>query len=192
MPATTIGTSSTAWLSMTISRANGSNEARRILKDDGTIWVIGSYHNIYRVGVAAAGCRLLDPQRHRLAQGQSDAEFPRHALHQRPRDPAVVREGRKGALHLQLSRDEGAQRRPPDAQRLGAPDLFGVRNVARTMQATRRIRRKSPKACFTAFSSPARSRATSCSIRSSARARPARWRGGWAASGSGSSAKPLM
>ena len=25
-------------------------EARRILKDSGTIWVIGSYHNIYRVG----------------------------------------------------------------------------------------------------------------------------------------------
>ncbi len=27
-------------------------EAHRILKDDGTIWVIGSYHNIYRVGAA--------------------------------------------------------------------------------------------------------------------------------------------
>ncbi|HEU5483119.1 MAG TPA: site-specific DNA-methyltransferase [Sphingomicrobium sp.] len=26
------------------------HQARRILKDDGTIWVIGSYHNIYRVG----------------------------------------------------------------------------------------------------------------------------------------------
>ena len=25
-------------------------EARRILKDNGTIWVIGSYHNIFRVG----------------------------------------------------------------------------------------------------------------------------------------------
>lgn len=25
-------------------------ECRRLLKDDGTIWVIGSYHNIYRVG----------------------------------------------------------------------------------------------------------------------------------------------
>ena len=25
-------------------------EARRVLKDDGTLWVIGSYHNIYRVG----------------------------------------------------------------------------------------------------------------------------------------------
>jgi site-specific DNA-methyltransferase (adenine-specific) len=30
----------TAWLSA----------CRRVLKDDGTIWVIGSYHNIYRVG----------------------------------------------------------------------------------------------------------------------------------------------
>jgi len=27
-------------------------EARRILQDDGTIWVIGSYHNIFRVGTA--------------------------------------------------------------------------------------------------------------------------------------------
>ena len=26
--------------------------ARRVLKDDGTIWTIGSYHNIFRVGVA--------------------------------------------------------------------------------------------------------------------------------------------
>ena len=27
-------------------------EARRVLKDDGTIWVIGSYHNIFKVGAA--------------------------------------------------------------------------------------------------------------------------------------------
>ena len=27
-------------------------EARRILKDTGAIWVIGSYHNIFRVGTA--------------------------------------------------------------------------------------------------------------------------------------------
>src|SRR5438270_5334666 len=27
-------------------------EARRVLKDSGTIWVIGSYHNIYRLGAA--------------------------------------------------------------------------------------------------------------------------------------------
>ena len=24
--------------------------ARRVLKDDGSLWVIGSYHNIFRVG----------------------------------------------------------------------------------------------------------------------------------------------
>ncbi|MFS0738551.1 site-specific DNA-methyltransferase [Sphingomonas sp. 1P06PA] len=27
-------------------------EAKRVLKDDGTLWVIGSYHNIFRVGAA--------------------------------------------------------------------------------------------------------------------------------------------
>ncbi|MET0269363.1 MAG: site-specific DNA-methyltransferase [Sphingomonas sp.] len=27
-------------------------EARRVLKDDGAIWVIGSYHNVFRLGVA--------------------------------------------------------------------------------------------------------------------------------------------
>src|SRR3712207_3158801 len=27
-------------------------ECRRVLKDDGTLWVIGSYHNIFRVGSA--------------------------------------------------------------------------------------------------------------------------------------------
>jgi modification methylase len=27
-------------------------ECRRVLKDDGTLWVIGSYHNIFRLGVA--------------------------------------------------------------------------------------------------------------------------------------------
>ena len=44
-------------------------EARRILKPDGAIWVIGSYHNIFRVGAAILqDARLLDPQRHRLAQ----------------------------------------------------------------------------------------------------------------------------
>ena len=35
-------TFSRAWLS----------ECRRVLKDDGTIWVIGSYHNIFRLGAA--------------------------------------------------------------------------------------------------------------------------------------------
>src|SRR6201993_501387 len=28
------------------------SQARRVLKDDGALWVIGSYHNIFRVGTA--------------------------------------------------------------------------------------------------------------------------------------------
>ena len=102
-------------------------EARRILKDDGTIWVIGSYHNIYRVGALLQDAGLLDLERHRLAQVQPDAQLPRHPLHQRARDADLVRQGREGALHLQLSRDEGAQRRSADALRLGAADLRGRR-----------------------------------------------------------------
>ena len=57
--------------------------ARRILKPAGAIWVIGSYHNIFRVGRRVAGYRVLDPQRRGVAQIQPDAEFPRQALYQR-------------------------------------------------------------------------------------------------------------
>ena len=60
---------------------------RRVMKKNATLFVIGSYHNIFRVGSHLAGSRFLDPERHRLAQGQPDAELPRQALHQRPRDP---------------------------------------------------------------------------------------------------------
>ena len=50
---------------------------RRVLKPNGTIWVIGSYHNIFRVGATMQDLGLLDAQRHHLAQEQPDAEFSR-------------------------------------------------------------------------------------------------------------------
>ena len=53
---------------------------RRVMKPHATLWVIGSYHNIFRRH-HPAGPRLLDPQRHRLAQIEPDAELPRPALH---------------------------------------------------------------------------------------------------------------
>ena len=37
---------------MMIYICNGLSECKRILKKDGAIWVIGSYHNIFRVGTA--------------------------------------------------------------------------------------------------------------------------------------------
>ena len=35
---------------MTTSPAPGSVACRRVLKPEGALWVIGSYHNIFRVG----------------------------------------------------------------------------------------------------------------------------------------------
>ena len=71
-----------------------------------------------------AGSRLLGPQRHRLAQGQPDAELPRPPLHQRARDPDLGLEGRRReGLHLPLRGAEGRQRRRPDALGLVHPSL---------------------------------------------------------------------
>ena len=69
-------------------------EARRILKDDGTHLGDRQLSQHLPRRRAAAGRGLLDPQRHRLAQVQPDAQFPRHPLHQRPRDADLVRQGR--------------------------------------------------------------------------------------------------
>ncbi len=61
--------------------------ARRVLKPDGH--AVGDrqlpQHLPHRHGAAGPG--LLDPERHRLAQVQPDAELQGQALHQRARDP---------------------------------------------------------------------------------------------------------
>src|SRR6185437_13181356 len=84
---------------------------RRVMKPHATLWVIGSYQHLPGRR-RPPGPRLLDPQRHRLAQVEPDAELPRPALHQRPRDADLG-----GArcvdprLHLQLRGAQGRQRR---------------------------------------------------------------------------------
>ena len=35
-------------------------ECQRVLRKSGTLWVIGSYHNIFRVGAKFAGPRILE------------------------------------------------------------------------------------------------------------------------------------
>src|SRR3546814_10075381 len=56
-------------------------------------------------------------------QGEPDAQFQGHALYQRARNADLGVDGRKSALYVQLSRDEDAERRAADAQRLADPDL---------------------------------------------------------------------
>jgi modification methylase len=97
--------------------------ARRVLKPNGTIWVIGSYHNIFRVG---ARCRISASGSSTtcLAQDQPDAELPRPPLPERARDDDLGLARPEGqGLHLQLRRHEGGQRRRADALRLAVPDL---------------------------------------------------------------------
>jgi modification methylase len=99
------------------------NEARRILKDDGTLWVIGSYHNIFRVGAALqdAGFWILNDIVWRKANPMPNFKGTRFTnAHE---TMIWCSKGEKSALHLQLSRDEGPERRRADALRLEPADL---------------------------------------------------------------------
>ena len=82
----TIGTSSTTSPLMIHFARAWLAECRRVLKPDGALWVIGSYHNIFRLGAVDPGSGLLDSERRHLAQSEPDAEFPRQAFHQRARN----------------------------------------------------------------------------------------------------------
>ncbi len=59
---------------------------RRVMKPSATIWGDRLLSQHFPRRRDHAGSRLLDPQRHRVAQIQSDAELPRPPLHQRARD----------------------------------------------------------------------------------------------------------
>ena len=96
--------------------------ARRVLKPEGTLWVIGSYHNIFRIGTALQDEGYLAAERHRLAQVQPDAELQGQALHQRARDADLGgARPQDQALHLQLRFAEGAERGSADALGLADP-----------------------------------------------------------------------
>ncbi len=66
---------------------------------------------------------LLAAERRGVAQVEPDAEFPRQAPDQRARDADLGVQGRGREIHLQLRGAEVAERRHPDALRLGAADL---------------------------------------------------------------------
>ena len=88
------------------------------MKPDGALWVIGSYHNIYRVGsiLQDLGFWILNDIVWRKTNPMPNFRGRRFTnAHETLLWCAPL--GR-GALHLQLRGDEGAQRGPPDAQRL--------------------------------------------------------------------------
>ena len=167
-------------------------EARRILKDDGTIWVIGSYHNIYRVGALLqdADFWILNDIVWRKANPMPNFRGTRFTnAHE-----TLIWCAKDGKAKYTFN--YRAMKALNDDLQMRSdwvlPICCGRASGSRTMPATRRIRRRSPRRCSTGSCSPAPSRATSCSTRSSAPGRPARWRGGSGASGSGSSASANM
>jgi modification methylase len=170
--------------------APGWNECRRVLKPNGALWVIGSYHNIFRVGTALQdlGFWILNDVVWRKTNPMPN--FKRHALHQRARDADLGRRARS-ALHLQLRRAEGLQRRPADALRLDAPDLHR-RRAAEGRGAARLHPTQKPEALLHRVLLATTNPATWCSTRSSAPAPPAPPPSAWAATISASSAtKPM-
>ena len=91
-----------------------------MLKPDGALWVIGSYHNIFRVGTALQdlGFWILNDVVWRKSNPMPNFKGTRFTNAHETLIWAA--RGRAQALHLQLRRDEGAERRPPDALRLAA------------------------------------------------------------------------
>ena len=91
-------------------------ECRRVLKDDGALWVIGSYHNIFRCGVALQdlGFWILNDIVWRKSNPMPNFKGTRftnahETLIWASKSP------RRAALHLQLRRHEDGQRRAADA-----------------------------------------------------------------------------
>ena len=125
MRSTTNGTSSTrspptigftrAWL----------GEARRILKDDGTLWVIGSYHNIFRVGAALQdeGYWLLNDIVWRKANPMPNFKGTRFTNAHETLIWAA--KSQRSRYTFNYTGDEEPQRRAADALGLGTADLFG-------------------------------------------------------------------
>jgi DNA modification methylase len=133
---------------------------RRVMKPSATLWVIGSYHNIFRVGTVLQdlGFWILND------------------IVWRKSNPMPNFRGRRFTnAHETL---------------IWAARSAEKRNYTFNYEAL--TRRKSPKPCWRASSSPRRGRTIWYSTRSAAPAPPGRWRTGCAGVLSVSSAKPAM
>ena len=123
-PSTTPGTSSRASPTTTPSPAPGSLACRRVMKTNATLWVIGSYHNIFRVGATLQdlGFWILNDIVWRKANPMPNFRGRRFTNAHETLIWAAQGRRRQG-LHLPLRGAEGRQRRPPDALRLVLPAL---------------------------------------------------------------------
>ncbi len=105
---------------MTLLRANGWAAAKRALKPDGAIWVIGSYHNIFRLGVALQdlGFWVLNDVVWRKTNPMPNFKGTRFT---NAHETMIWGERQQGfEIHVPLRRAENAERRSADALGLDA------------------------------------------------------------------------
>ena len=95
-----------------------------MLKADGALWVIGSYHNIFRVGTILQdlGFWILNDVVWRKTNPMPN--FRGRRFTNAHETLIWAAKSAKQQLHLQLRSDEGAERRSADALRLDAADLL--------------------------------------------------------------------
>ena len=167
MPSMTTGTSSTASPPTTISPANGSPRRAASSRTNGTIWVIGSYHNIFRVGTLLQDAEfwILNDVIWRKANPMPNFRGTRFTNAHETLIWCAKDEKARYTFNYRAMKalNDDLQMRLTGSCR-SAVDRSG----RRTKMASRRIRRRSRKRCSTASCSLARSRAMSCSIHSSA------------------------
>ena len=147
---TTTGTTSPRSKPTTPSPAPGWPPCRRVLKDDGALWVIGSYHNIFRVGSALQdlGFWILNDVVWRKSNPMPNFKGTRFTNAHETLIWAAKRRGR-AALHLQLRRHEDGQRRAADALGLDPAAVHRRGADQGRRRARRRIRPRSPRPCCT-------------------------------------------
>ena len=151
-------------------------EARRILKPDGTLWVIGSYHNIFRVGAALQdeGYWILNDIVWRKANPMPNFRGTRFTNAHETLIWASRGEDSRYTFNYR------AMKALNDELQMRSDWLLPICSGGERAKVDGS---KAHPCC------PARSQATSCSTHSSAPAPPARWRGGWGGAGSASSAR---
>ena len=174
----------------TASRAPGSRECRRILKPDGAIWVIGSYHNIFRLGVALQdlGFWIQNDVVWRKTNPMPNFRGKRFTnAHE-----TLIWAGRDAKSRVTFNYE--AMKALNDDIQMRSDWLFPICSGPERLkdgEGRKAHPTQKPEALLQPH--PARhapTRATSCSTRSSAPAPPARWPGGSGGAGSASSAIP--
>ena len=102
------------------------SECRRLLRKDGTIWVIGSYHNIFRLGAILQdlGFWILNDIVWRKSNPMPNFRGRRFTNAHETMIWAARGQGQP--LPLQLPGHEGIERRRADAQRLADPVVHGA------------------------------------------------------------------